>query len=357
MFRWLIGASLQFRFLVLGIAAALVIFGGLRLYKMPVDVLPEFSAPVVEVQTEALGLSAEEVESLITLNLEELLSGVPWVESIRSRSVTGLSSIVLTFKRGTDIMKARQMMQERLTLAYTLPNVAHPPVILQPLSATSRFMMVEHLVFEDRADGTVAARPLDDQAAAARRARCRERGDLGSAAAPTARAHRSEPAARRATAPGRHHRRGRRCPVGFTAHVPERLGAGHRRLDRQPQPAADGPALDAHRSARAHGEGGALAAAPRHVGTFDGDGGYRGGDFHASAAHRRRSGQERHGTAARAGEVSLGQHARGHARRRAGARRAPRAACRGWRSTRASFASPPTCKAPSGTLRSRWPSG
>jgi Cu/Ag efflux pump CusA len=67
---------------------------------------------------------------------------VPWLESIRSQSVTGLSSIVLTFKRGTDIMAARQMMQERLTLAYTLPNVAHPPVILQPLSATARFMMI-----------------------------------------------------------------------------------------------------------------------------------------------------------------------------------------------------------------------
>jgi CzcA family heavy metal efflux pump len=142
MFRWLIGASLQFRFLVLGIAAALVVFGTMRLNKMPVDVLPEFAAPIVEVQTEALGLSAEEVEALITINLEELLSGVPWVESIRSRSVTGLSSIVLTFKRGTDIMRARQMMQERLTLAYTLPNVSTPPVILQPVSATSRFMMI-----------------------------------------------------------------------------------------------------------------------------------------------------------------------------------------------------------------------
>src|SRR5499426_2085374 len=109
---------------------------------MPVDVFPEFAPPVVEVQTEAIGLSAEEVESLITLNLEELLSGVPWLESIRSQSVTGLSSIVLTFKRGTDVMKARQMMQERLTLAYTLPNVAQPPVILQPLSATARFMMI-----------------------------------------------------------------------------------------------------------------------------------------------------------------------------------------------------------------------
>ncbi|MGH8683081.1 MAG: efflux RND transporter permease subunit [Burkholderiales bacterium] len=142
MFRWIIGSSLQFRFLVLGVAAALVAFGSLQLRKMAVDVFPEFAPPVVEVQTEAIGLSAEEVESLITLNLEELLSGVPWVESIRSQSVTGLSSIVLTFTRGTDIMKARQMMQERLTLAYTLPNVAQPPVILQPLSATARFMMI-----------------------------------------------------------------------------------------------------------------------------------------------------------------------------------------------------------------------
>ncbi|MGH6640629.1 MAG: efflux RND transporter permease subunit, partial [Polaromonas sp.] len=142
MFRWIIGSSLQFRFLVLGVAAALVAFGSLQLKKMPVDVFPEFAPPVVQVQTEAIGLSAPEVESLITLNLEELLSGVPWLKSIRSESVTGLSSILLTFERGTDIMQARQMIQERLTLAYTLPNVAQPPVILQPLSATSRFMMI-----------------------------------------------------------------------------------------------------------------------------------------------------------------------------------------------------------------------
>ena len=103
---------------------------------------PEFASPIVEVQTEALGLSAAEVESMISLNLEELLSGVPWLDSIRSKSVTGLSSVLLTFERGTDIMRARQMVQERLTLAYTLPNISKPPVILQPLSATSRVMMV-----------------------------------------------------------------------------------------------------------------------------------------------------------------------------------------------------------------------
>jgi CzcA family heavy metal efflux pump len=142
MFRWIIGSSLQFRFLVLGAAAALVLFGTTQLTKMPADVFPEFAPPIVEVQAEAAGLSAEEVESLITLNLEELLSGVPWLVSIRSQSVTGLASIVLTFERGTDIMRARQMIQERLTLAYTLPNVARPPVILQPRSSTSRFMMI-----------------------------------------------------------------------------------------------------------------------------------------------------------------------------------------------------------------------
>jgi CzcA family heavy metal efflux pump len=142
MFRWIIGSSLKFRFLVLGVAAALVMFGTIQLKKMPIDVLPEFAPPVVQVQTEAIGLSADEVERLITLNLEELLSGVPWLKTIRSESVAGLSSIVLTFDRGTDILKARQMIQERLTLAYTLPNVAQPPVILQPLSATNRFMMV-----------------------------------------------------------------------------------------------------------------------------------------------------------------------------------------------------------------------
>lgn len=142
MFSWIINASLQFRVLVLGAAAVLVVFGIYQLRDMPIDVFPEFAAPTVEVQTEALGLSAEEVEGLVTLNLEELLSGVPWLESIRSKSVTGLSSIVLTFERGTDLIKTRQMVQERLTLAYTLPNVAKPPAMLQPVSATRRVVMV-----------------------------------------------------------------------------------------------------------------------------------------------------------------------------------------------------------------------
>lgn len=135
--------SLKSRYVVVVLAAALMVFGIARLRNMPLDVLPEFSPPYVEIQTEALGLSAEEVEQLITLGMEQdLLNGVPWLDTIHSESLPGLSSIVLIFKPGTDLMQARQMVAERLTQAYALPHVSKPPMMLQPLSSTSRVMIV-----------------------------------------------------------------------------------------------------------------------------------------------------------------------------------------------------------------------
>jgi CzcA family heavy metal efflux pump len=128
--------------LVLAVAAGVLIFGGPIVGSMPVDVLPEFAPVFVEVQTEALGLSAPEVEMLVTLNIEELLMGTPWVETMRSDSVPGLSSVVLVFEPRTDPMLARQLVQERLNLAWGLPNVSKPPVIMQPLSSTNRVMMI-----------------------------------------------------------------------------------------------------------------------------------------------------------------------------------------------------------------------
>jgi len=133
---------LKFRVLVVALAAAVVVVGVSGLREMPVDVFPEFAPPVVEVQTEALGLSAAEVESLVTVNLEQLLLGVSWLERMQSESVPGLSSILLVFEPGTDIMRARQLVQERLAVAATLPNVSSAPVMLQPLSATSRAMVI-----------------------------------------------------------------------------------------------------------------------------------------------------------------------------------------------------------------------
>src|SRR5262245_43530820 len=142
MLRWMIAWCLQFRLVMLGVAAALMLFGTIQLGGAPVDALPEFAPPYVEVQTEALGLSAPEVEELVTLNLEELLSGTPFLQSMHSTSVAGLSSIILVFEPGTDVIRARQLVAERLSLAVTIPNVAQPPTIIQPVSATNRVMMV-----------------------------------------------------------------------------------------------------------------------------------------------------------------------------------------------------------------------
>ena len=110
---------------------------------MPVDVFPEFAPPRVEIQTEGIGMTTPEVEELITVPMEEALRGTPEIDTIRSKTVMALSSIVLIFKRGTDIMHARQLVQERLQLAATrLPAGIGPPVMLQPLSSTSRVMKI-----------------------------------------------------------------------------------------------------------------------------------------------------------------------------------------------------------------------
>jgi CzcA family heavy metal efflux pump len=143
MMRVLVTTSVRFRLLVIGLAGALLLIGATQLQHARVDVLPEFTPPYVEVQTEALGLSAEEVEELVTVPLEaDLLHGVAFLAEIRSQSLAGLSSIVLIFEPGTDIFEARQVVAERLTQAHALPNVAKAPVMLQPLSSLSRFMIV-----------------------------------------------------------------------------------------------------------------------------------------------------------------------------------------------------------------------
>ena len=120
-----------------------MVVGVSRLHDLPVDLYPEFSPPYVQVQTEALGLSAEEVEGLITIPLEaDLLNGVSWVQTISSQSLPGLSTVTLVFEPGTDLMDARQLVAERLTQVGGLPQVSKPPVMLQPLSSTSRVMQI-----------------------------------------------------------------------------------------------------------------------------------------------------------------------------------------------------------------------
>ncbi len=107
------------------------------------DVFPEFAPPRVEIQTEAPGLSTEEIDSLVTAPIENALNGIPFLDHIRSKSVLGLSSIQLYFERGSDLLIARQLVQERLSLAASrLPRVVNQPTILPPLSSLSRAMKI-----------------------------------------------------------------------------------------------------------------------------------------------------------------------------------------------------------------------
>ena len=81
MMRSIVESSLKLRLLVVAIAVGVMVLGIWQMRHMPVDVLPEFIPPTVEIQTEALGLSAAEVEQMITVPLEQdLLNGVAWLD-------------------------------------------------------------------------------------------------------------------------------------------------------------------------------------------------------------------------------------------------------------------------------------
>jgi CzcA family heavy metal efflux pump len=143
MIRWIVGTSLRFRYIVVAISAAMLFFGIRRISDMPVDVFPEFAPERAEIQTICLGLSAQEVEALVTVPLEQELNGVAGLDLLRSKSVSDLSSIELWFKPGTDILLARQLVQERLaTVISNLPTWAAPPVLMPPVSVTGRFMKI-----------------------------------------------------------------------------------------------------------------------------------------------------------------------------------------------------------------------
>ena len=141
--RWIVQASLRFRFLVAAGAVLLIAVGTLQIPNMRVDAFPEFAPTRVAIQTACLGLSTADVEALVTVPLEQALNGVKGLQDMRSKSVPQLSSIELIFNQGTDEWEARQLVQERLATVQTLlPTWAAPPVMLPPVSATSRVMQI-----------------------------------------------------------------------------------------------------------------------------------------------------------------------------------------------------------------------
>ena len=141
--RWIVRSSLRFRFLVVALAAGLMTLGVLAIPNMRVDVFPEFAPPQVEIQTACLGLSTTDVESLVTVPLEQVLNGIEGLQDLRSKSVPQLSSIQMIFKAGTNLQRARQLVQERMAIVTpSLPTWAAPPVMMPPVSATARVMKI-----------------------------------------------------------------------------------------------------------------------------------------------------------------------------------------------------------------------
>src|SRR5919199_4010643 len=141
--RWTISSSLRFRYLVVVIGALVMAVGVVTLPSNRVDAFPEFAPPRVVIQTACLGLSTSDVEQLVSVPLEQAFNGIDGLDTLRSKSVPQLSSIELIFKQGVDEFHARQLVAERMALvASTLPTWAAPPVMLAPMSATSRAMQI-----------------------------------------------------------------------------------------------------------------------------------------------------------------------------------------------------------------------
>lgn len=194
---WLVTTSLRLRVLVLAASVVLIIVGVRTLETTPLDVFPEFAPPLVEIQTEAPGLSTEEVESLVTMPLKNALNGTPWLKTIRSKSVLGLSSIVLIFQDGTDLILRTP------TGRRTSRDASEPIADDRASSGDALAVVVDKSCPEDRhferyafADGNDAAGAMDDSSSPDVGAWRGERCHLGAARPPVPGARRSRTASR-----------------------------------------------------------------------------------------------------------------------------------------------------------------
>lgn len=138
----LIRFSIRFRGVVITLAGLLLAYGLVRLQQAKYDVFPEFAPPQVSIQTEAPGMTPEQVEVLVTQPLENSLNGAPGLQRLRSTSIQGLSVITVTFDPGSDIYLDRQFVAERLSEASgQFPAEVHAPSMTPLTSSTSTVLI------------------------------------------------------------------------------------------------------------------------------------------------------------------------------------------------------------------------
>jgi CzcA family heavy metal efflux pump len=131
--RW----SLRFPTVVCALAVILVVYGVLVLLRSKYDVFPEFVPPTASVQTEAPGFVAEQVELLVTLPIEQAISGASGVEAVRSETISGLSVVTVVFQEGMDPYRSRQIVAEALSqVAARLPAGVKSPKLTPLVSST-----------------------------------------------------------------------------------------------------------------------------------------------------------------------------------------------------------------------------
>ncbi|WP_232628103.1 efflux RND transporter permease subunit [Methylobacterium sp. Leaf118] len=139
----LVAFAVRFPGVVLALALALAVYGAMALGEAKYDVFPEFAPPMVTVQTEAPGLSPEQVEVIVTQTIEGAINGLPGVASLRSNSIQGLSVVSATFDTGSDIYRVRQLVNERLAaVAGRLPQGVMPPAMTALTSSTGTVLLV-----------------------------------------------------------------------------------------------------------------------------------------------------------------------------------------------------------------------
>lgn len=143
MLNALIEWSARNRLIVLLLAMVLVVWGGIKAADSDMDVLPEFAPPQVIVETDAPGMVAEEVESLVSYPLETAINGTPGVTTVKSISQNGVSMITIIFSYGTDIYTARQLINEKIQMAMQrLPKTVQSPTMLPVMSAVGDIMKI-----------------------------------------------------------------------------------------------------------------------------------------------------------------------------------------------------------------------